>query len=234
MQAKILNLFPLTIYQSKIEIPNSNKEEMINEILEMKKTTKNLNNSNKDPNDSWTGDTQGYEKLFTNKKFDAFFQEVSKHLKNYIEYFEIDRDKVDLYYQRAWATISNSNQNIKVHTHMQSHISFAYYLKKNNSDSQIIFVDKLKHNEFLPGLFDSPSIHSSKIFKKRNIKNVSGIDLNTDEDDIVIFPSKSSHGTKANNENQNRISISADIVCVSKDAKNLEHLVPPIDQWLKV
>ena len=233
MQPKILNLFPLTIYQSKIEIPKSNKDEMINEILEMKKKSKN-NSSNIHIRDSWTGDTQGYERLFVNKKFDVFFQEVSKHLKNYIEYFEIDKDKVDLYYQRAWATVSNSNENIKVHTHMQSHISFAYYLKKSNADSQIIFVDKLKHNEFLPGLFDSPSINTSKIFKKRNVKNVSGIDLNTEENDIVIFPSKSAHGTKANNENQNRISISADIICVSKDSKNLEHLVPPIDQWQKV
>ena len=117
---------------------------------------------------------------------------------------------------------------------MQSHISFAYYLQKKNSDSQIIFVDKVKHNEFLPGLFDSPSIHSSKIFKKRNIKNVSGLDLNTDEDDIVIFPSKFPHGTKANIKNENRISISADIICVSKDSKNLEHLVPPINQWKKI
>ena len=229
IKPKILNLFPLTIYQSKIEIPQSAKKEMVNEIMEMKNKS-----DNKNLNDSWTGDTQGYENLFTNKKFDLFFNETSKHLKNYLEYFEIDNNKVDLYYQRAWATISKSKENIKVHTHMQSHISFAYYLQKKNSDSQIIFVDKVKHNEFLPGLFDSPSIHSSKIFKKRNIKNVSGLDLNTDEDDIVIFPSKFPHGTKANIQNENRISISADIICVSKDSKNLEHLVPPINQWKKI
>ena len=37
IKPKILNLFPLTIYQSKIEIPQSTKKEMVEEILEMKK-----------------------------------------------------------------------------------------------------------------------------------------------------------------------------------------------------
>tara|TARA_Y100001958_G_C21068032_1_gene428509 strand:+ start:140 stop:829 length:690 start_codon:yes stop_codon:yes gene_type:complete len=229
MQPKILNLFPLTIYQSKINISDSDKNEMINEILEMKKKT----NKKKD-NDSWTGDTQGYENLFSNKKFDVFFLEVSKHLRKYLEYFDIDNEKIDLYYQRAWATVSDSKENIKVHTHLQSHISFAYYLKKTNTDSQIIFVDKKKHNEFLPGLFDSPSVHASNIFKKRNFKNVTGLDLAIEENDIIIFPSKTSHGTKGNVINDNRISISADIMCISKNSANLEHLVPPINQWKKV
>jgi len=229
MQPKILNFFPLSVYQSKISISDTDKNEMVNEILEMKK-----NFNKKKDNDAWTGDTQGYEDLFLNKKFDNFFSEVSKHVKKYIEYFDIENEKIDLYYQRAWATVSDAKENIKVHTHQQSHISFAYYLKKTSSDSQIVFIDKTKHNEFLPGLFDSPSVHESNIFKKRNFKNVTGLDLAVEENDIIIFPSKTSHGTKGNAVNDNRISISADIMCISRNSTSLEHLIPPIKQWKKV
>ena len=81
MQPKILNLFPLTIYQSKIEIPNFKKAEMIKEILEMKKRSENSNNPNNNGNDSWTGDTQGYEKLFTNKKFGLSFDKLKFYKK---------------------------------------------------------------------------------------------------------------------------------------------------------
>ena len=44
---------------------------------------------------------------------------------------EIDNKLIDIYIQRSWATISEGEERIKKHRHFQSHISFAYYLKKN-------------------------------------------------------------------------------------------------------
>ena len=40
-------------------------------------------------------------------------------------------NKIDLYMTRSWATVSMGKERISKHKHKQSHISFAYYLKKN-------------------------------------------------------------------------------------------------------
>ena len=57
--------------------------------------------------------------------------------------------------------------------------------------------------------------------------------MNVKEDDILIFPSKIFHSTEKNKNNNNRISISADISLYAKDEKFLEHLTPPLSNWKK-
>lgn len=231
MEHQILNLFPLSIYKSNLGLTQKYKDELIEEVLNM---TKNSHHEGyKKNNDSWTGDTQGYDELHKNKKFDFFFNEISKHIKKYVEYFEIDENRLDFYFQRSWATLSNSQENIKHHRHMQSHLSFAYYLKKSQTDANIQFVNLEHPNEIIPSLFLSNTVNLSKIFKKRNIKNSSFIDIKCVEDEIIIFPSKSRHGTQPFVENNNRISISADILLTAKDSKNVEHMIPPLNQWKK-
>tara|TARA_B100000029_G_C17494023_1_gene930180 strand:+ start:188 stop:886 length:699 start_codon:yes stop_codon:yes gene_type:complete len=228
--SKIYNFFPLSIYRDKIELPENTKKEMIEEIITMKKTSdKGL----KPPQNAWTGDTHGYEYLFKNNKFKFFYEEVEKHVIKYMDHFEIDVSKLDFYFQRSWATLSNSKEYISPHDHSQSNLSFAYYLKKQPGDSQLILVDTSKHNEFIPQLFTSPSINRNKIFKKRTLVNTPRINIETEEDDIIIFPSKTLHGTEKNLNNKDRISISADISIIAKQSKNLEHLTPPISEWKK-
>ena len=51
---------------------------------------------------------------------------------------------------------------------------------------------------------------------------------------MVIFPSKTIHSTQQTMSNKERISISADIVCISKDSKFLEMTMPPIKEWTKM
>ena len=59
------------------------------------------------------------------------------------------------------------------------------------------------------------------------------MNLDIEEDDIVIFPSKTMHGTESNVNNDVRISLSADISIISKDSANLEHLITPVENWKK-
>ena len=58
---KIVNLFPLSIIQEKISLEENTKSEMKEEIETMVSKSKNKEYKNK--NDSWTGDTQGFEYL---------------------------------------------------------------------------------------------------------------------------------------------------------------------------
>ena len=137
---KVLNLFPLSIVQDKILINQKIKKDMNSEIETML-----LNSKNKDfkgPQDSWTGDTQGFEYLYKNQHFELLFKEIKIKLGKYLRHLGINENKIDLYLTRSWATISNGKERIKQHKHQQSHISFAYYLKKDEDDSNIVFFNE--------------------------------------------------------------------------------------------
>ena len=205
---------------------------MLDEIFDMEKKSKNVEYKNQ--TSSWTGDTQGFEYIHNNPIFDDFFIEVKKRIIEYLEALQIDHEQLDIFIQRSWATISKEKENIALHKHLQSHLSFAYYLKKKDTDANILFIDETKHNEFLPGLFLSPSSNKRQIIKKRNISNTAAIVFDAKEDEIVIFPSKTAHQTQPNVKNDNRVSISADLFIASKNSENLEHLVTPFKNWKSI
>ena len=229
---KILNLFPLSLFQEKIVIDQEKKQEMINEI--QSNVLESQNKELKVAEDSWTGDTQGFEYLYKNKKFELLFQQIKKNLINYIKHLGVNEDKVDLYMTRSWATVSKGKERISQHKHKQSHISFAYYLKKEKDDANIVFFEEHFQNEFIPGLFTSPSLRNEKVIREINLFNAPKVDIKVEEDDIVIFPSKALHGTQHNKSNKERISISGDIVCIAKDRKLIENMMPPLNNWDKM
>ena len=229
---QIFNFFPLSILKSKIEFSEEKKKKMLDEIFNMEKKSKN--NEYKNQTSSWTGDTQGFEYIHNNPIFDDFFVEVKKRIIEYLDALQVDSEQLDIFIQRSWATISKEKENIALHKHLQSHLSFAYYLKKSETDANLLLIDETKHNEFLPGLFLSPTSNKRQIIKKRNISNTAAIVFDAKEDDIVIFPSKTPHQTQPNIENNNRVSISADIFIASKNSENLEHLVTPFKNWKNI
>ena len=71
IKPEIINLFPLTIYKSRIELSDTQKKEMVEEILTMKKKSNRPEYYSSGEN-TWTGDTQGYGDLFENEKFNFF------------------------------------------------------------------------------------------------------------------------------------------------------------------
>ena len=116
---KNINLFAVSLFKEKISIDENIKKEMISEIQSMV-----LDSKNKDykiPRDSWTGDTQGFEYLYKNKKFNILFLEIKKQLINYIKKLGINENEIDLYMTRSWATVSKGRKeylliNIDSHT----------------------------------------------------------------------------------------------------------------------
>ena len=70
---KIYNLFPLTIMQDKIILENRERHILINEIKKMR----NKENENKKSGFAWTGDTKGFEFLFSNNLFNSLSNKIS-------------------------------------------------------------------------------------------------------------------------------------------------------------
>ena len=162
-----LRLFPLFIYKIKIGLTESERDILIKEVYEQEIKSKNLSYSTK--TSAWTGDTQGFEFLYTNKKFEKLFNLISLNIKKYTECLGISNEKIDFYYQRAWATITRKNERIAPHKHEQSHISFAYYLKKNKNDGTLNFHNDATQNEIVPKIFQSSPVKSqtNNFFQKR-------------------------------------------------------------------
>ena len=229
---KVHNFFPLSILQDRIKLTDKDKINLINDIRIMKNNSQNsgykLNQA------SWTGDTQGYEYIYNNPKFNNLFEEIKKKIQIYLDHLKIDQDQIETYIQRSWATISVGNEVISKHQHLQSHLSFSYYLKKSNEDSNFIIYDDEKKNEFIPGLFGSRTLVQKKLIKEVTLKTATRISLDIKEDDIVIFPSKTPHSTDQIKTNAERISISGDIVFLAKNTNLIEHLTPNFKNWKKL
>ena len=229
---KVHNFFPLSILQDQIKLTDEEKINLINDIRVMKANSQNsdykLNKA------SWTGDTQGYEYIYNNPKFNNLFVEIKKKIQIYLDLLKMDQDQIETYIQRSWATISVGSEVISKHQHLQSHLSFSYYLKKSKEDSNFIIYDNEKKNEFIPGLFGSRTLVQKKLIKQITLATATKISLDIKEDDIVIFPSKTPHSTDQIKTNAERISISGDIIFLAKDTNSIEHLTPNFRNWKKL
>jgi uncharacterized protein (TIGR02466 family) len=229
---KLHNFFPLSILQDQIKLTDEEKINLINDIRFMKNNSQNSDYQKSDS--SWTGDTQGYEYIFNNPKFNNLFLEIKKKIEIYLDFLKIDKNQIETYIQRSWATISIGGEVISKHQHLQSHLSFAYYLKKNIKDSNLIIYDDVKKNEFIPGLFGSKTLIQKKLIREISFATATRIALEVKENDIVIFPSKTPHSTDQIKTNSERISISGDVIFLAKDTNNIEHLIPNFKNWKKL
>ena len=126
---ELIHLFPLTIYKNLVGLDLKERKKLIDLILEMEKKSLK-NNLDKKEKQSWLGDINGYENLQLNSQFDQLFNLIVLNIKKYIDFLNVDINQLDIYIQRSWPTISRGGENIVPHSHHQSHISFAYYLKK--------------------------------------------------------------------------------------------------------
>ena len=112
---KIFNFFPLTVYKSTLSLSENEKNEMIEEVRLMEKKSKNLDY--KSATKAWTGDTQGFEYLHNNPKFKNLFIQINNCILEYLESLSVNHTKLDLYFQRSWATISKKTEHIDNHSH---------------------------------------------------------------------------------------------------------------------
>ena len=138
---------------------------------------------------------------------------------------------MNFYFQRSWATVSHEGQRIFEHAHLQSHISFAYYLQKAADAGGIYFSVTEHPNELAQGLFTIQKSEDGILAPGIWDRTVNRKYLEPVEDEIIIFPSKTLHSTAPNMTATPRISISADVVLTLKDSGGHETLMPPVNRW---
>ena len=226
--AETINLFPLSIYKSELGLDGDYRDRLVDEILEM-----GSSEILKKPGKAWTGDVNGFEFLHQRESFKDLFRRLANPLLGYLDSIGIESSKLDLFYTRSWATISRQHESILPHSHMQSQISLVYYLKKPKNSGALAFFDDDPPNQFAGNLFSVLMVEHG-IVKTQEVFNVKSALLESEEDGVVIFPSKTRHGTQPNETENVRISISADIVVTLKDRVTVEYLMPSIGEGGKV
>ena len=65
---EFLNLFPLTIYKSKLGLDETVRKNLIQEVYNQEKESKNNEKKMYSERSSWTGDVYGHEYLYKEKK----------------------------------------------------------------------------------------------------------------------------------------------------------------------
>jgi len=152
-------------------------------------------------------------------------------VKDYAVGIGLQTDRLNFYFQRSWATVSRQGQRIFEHAHLQSHISFAYYLQKAPDGGGIYFSVAAHPNELAEGLFTLQKSNDGILAGGGNERSLNRRYLEPDEDEIIIFPSKTLHSTAPNMTTTPRISISADVVITLSDSSGHETLMPPVERW---
>ena len=226
MSAEVFDFFPLTIFKDKITVPQKEKKEIIKFIFNSENESKNIP---KRKGDAWLGDTRGQEYLFKVPIMKNLAYLVSEKIKLYTEMLRLDNEKLHFYYQRSWATITKNKEHIRLHSHDQSNISFSYYLLKPKNSGNIR-ISSESQNEIAKGLFHKEKLDLG-LLKEVTKRNTPNIDLNVEEDNIIIFPSKTKHSTTPNITQNTRISISGDVTIMLKDSSGHERLMPHFKNW---
>ena len=226
MSSEVFDFFPLTIFKDKIIIPQKEKNELINFIFKSENEGKKIQ---KRKGDAWLGDTRGQEYLFKSPIMKNLSNLISEKIKLYTAMLSLNNEKLYFYYQRTWATITKNKEQIRLHSHDQSNISFAYYLLKPKDSGNIRFSSE-SQNEIAKGLFHKEKLDLG-LLKEVTKRNTPNIDLNIEEDNIIIFPSKTKHSTTPNITENTRISISGDVTILLKDSSGHERLMPHFNNW---
>jgi uncharacterized protein (TIGR02466 family) len=224
---EILNCFPLTVFKDGLGLERAYRHKLGDFIIQSYRDGVKTGQSNQA---AWTGDKNGWEFLHEETVFAAFFKAVHNSLRAYLDMLSVNGERVALHYTRSWGTVSERGQSIRRHRHNQSHISVVYYPVKDANTGNLIFHMPDPLNELSPGLFEPHAVNQG-LLKASTPLNSEMVDLPVAEDDIVIFPSKTYHGTEPNNTDGRRISIAIDVVMTLSDSTGVEYLLPPVGRW---
>jgi uncharacterized protein (TIGR02466 family) len=227
--SKLIHLFPLSIFQTSVTLAAEERQRLGDAILEMGRQRR----AQTAPGVAWTGDLNGHELLHNDPRFAALFAAFAQPLNEYLQAFSINPQRLQLYFTRSWGTISRQGESTQGHSHMQSHISLVYYLLKPPGSSGLAFVEKNPPNQFAPNLFN-PTMLPAGVLSALQPLNTQKFNLEPQQDDVIIFPSRAVHEIPRNPDAGVRISIACDIVATVRDSKGLEYLLPQPELWKPV
>ena len=222
----IVNLFPLSVYISDVAEHPSLKDDLVSKI-------KALPPYQPESRYAWTGDVKGHGFIHMEEDFKPWLDAMVPHIQRYLEFLQLRTEHLDIYFQRSWPTVAKRHQEIAPHNHENAHISLVYYLNKPEHAGGLRLLMNHAPNEIVPNLF-SAAVAVKPFFVERTPFNSTHVDLDLNEGQVLIFPSKTLHQTITSESDDDRISLVADIAVMLKADSECEKFMPDFSLWKKL
>lgn len=222
----VVNVFPLSVYVSDVTEHASLKEGLLSKV-------KALPPYQPETPYAWTGDVKGHGFIHLEEDFKPWLDAMLPHINRYLELLRLRTEFLDIYFQRSWPAVARRHQEIAAHNHENSHISLVYYLSKPEHAGGLRLMMTSSPNEIVPNLF-SAATAVRPFFFERTVFNSNHVDLDLNEGQVVIFPSKTLHQTIQSEADDDRISLVADIVVMLKADSECEKFMPAFSLWKKL
>jgi uncharacterized protein (TIGR02466 family) len=193
---KIYNLFPVPIFQYKIENYQEINQELLNYILELQKKNKIGNtHSNRGGWHSPNFDlvNEGPPINFINK-----FKDFLKHIISSDMGWEYIPNKQRIV--SMWAIINKKNSFNVMHNHQNCYLSASYYVRKPEDSGDITFFDPK----------EAKTYRFPKI-EKYTEYSAGTVTIKPEEGDLLIFPSYLYHAVGENLSDDNRVVLSFNV-----------------------
>ena len=193
---KIYNLFPVPIFQYKIENYQEINQELLNYILELQKKNKIGNtHSNRGGWHSPNFDlvNEGPPINFINK-----FKDFLKHIISSDMGWEYIPNKQRIV--AMWAIINKKNSFNVMHNHQNCYLSASYYVRKPEDSGDITFFDPKEAKTYRFPKIEKYTEYSTEI-----------VTIEPREGDLLIFPSYLYHAVGENLSDDNRVVVSFNI-----------------------
>jgi hypothetical protein len=211
----LVNLFPLTIYQSELEIPQCDLILKYADKIKIERVA---------------SDDMGISNYQENFEFNILFKQIQNHLTEYCRVIGYKPEMFDFYVMRSWIVDIKENKENVVYSHIHpfSDISLVYYAV--DSSSPIVFENENKPNELMMNSYVSGFVDKNNFFCQ------DASPFFPSKNSLLLFPSKAKHRVDRNlNDLNRRTSFSADILMVLKEnEKSHEYVRNPINTWKKL
>jgi uncharacterized protein (TIGR02466 family) len=184
---------------------------------------------------SWTGDVHNVDRLHLDPAFDWLTDQVGHHALQYLEALGHDLKKIDVYIQRSWPVVALRSQGVGRHVHYTAHLSAVYYVAASKDDpgGRISFLNDHKPNELSGGIGTA----MTGGYSQHNALNYGSAIYQPIAGRLLLFPAKQPHEVEPSQTDEERISISYDLVITSRGAPyegHHEFLMPPPEVWKQV
>ncbi|WJY16471.1 TIGR02466 family protein [Pectobacteriaceae bacterium CE90] len=223
--------FPLAIYYEDLPEHGQYKAVYIERIKQLRAGSGEKRTAE---TASWTGDVHKVDGIHNDPVFAWLTQQIERHVLLYLKTLGHDLDKIELYIQRSWPVIANKGQWVSRHAHHNANLSAVYYVSipKEGDAGQTRFFNDKKSNELSNGI-DS---NMTEGYSEYNAFNYTHVNYYPTEGRLLLFPAKQPHDVLANQTDEERISISYDIIITARQNMGQatpEFLMPSPENWKK-
>ncbi len=224
--------FPLAVYYHDLEESDTQNKKILSRINELKSSS---GEKRTEGHASWTGDVHRVDRLHFDDQMEWLTQNVARHAEEYLRLLGHDLDKCAVHIQRSWPVIAVKGQRVARHAHHTAHISAVYYVSAPNTGNggKIEFYNDNRPNEIQPGIGST----MTGGYAERNSLNYGSAVYEPKPGRLLLFPSKTTHAVEPNETDEQRISISFDLIVTSRGGDHdgdYEFLMPAPSSWRQI